>query len=410
MLESSEKFQRQTLQQAFGYLYGCDIFGVNVFETMMTGKEWIIFTLIAPYFNFKDLKNSPKELELFANLTSEELYRLQHNPNTMFMFNYSWEGTSYLEYNFWEMLTCSALRHNIPLEKIFFTSSNLKDEEQYDIWQKENMPDHRINVITFEYFSNYTAQQLEYLKYYTIDRAINNIKENHKLFLSMNRRMRTFRVYTVYKIFESKIFENTMISYDQLNLHHLTRAHQHIILSKNVNVDTYKRLIDSSPAVLDFSNFDDNWACTPTEAAMPVHLFEKSIISLVGETLFDTYNNTSLFYSEKTFKPMIYYHPVMIFGQPGLNTSLEQVGFKNYSNYFDLSFDSIENHATRIDAQILQLELLNDKLSCMSSNQRADWAMQDRATLEHNKEALLAQEFNKKKLQKLIDIVKSVAE
>jgi hypothetical protein len=36
--------------------------------------------------------------------------------------------------------------------------------------------------------------------------------------------------------------------------------------------------------------------------------------------------------------------------------------------------------------------------------------MQDRATLEHNKEALLAQEFNKKKLQKLIDIVKSVAE
>jgi hypothetical protein len=50
MLESSEKFQRQTLQQAFGYLYGCDIFGVNVFETMMTGKEWIIFTLISLRF------------------------------------------------------------------------------------------------------------------------------------------------------------------------------------------------------------------------------------------------------------------------------------------------------------------------------------------------------------------------
>lgn len=406
MIGTREIFQRQTLQETLGR----NCFGVNIFESLLKNKEWLTFCLYPDYFNFRDPQYHPTVLDVLYELDADELNRLRHQSNTLFMFNYSWEGTSHKEYNFWEMLTCSGLKHNIPAEKIFFISSNLKEEEQYNIWQKENSPDYRINVITIDYFSNYSAQYLEFLNHYTIDHAINKIRETHKLFLSMNRRMRTMRVYTIYKIFESRIFENTMISYDQLELHHLTKAHPSVGLGKNVDANTYKRLIDSSPSVLDFSNFNDNWAGYPTNAAMPVPLFEQSLISLVSETLFDTYDSTSLFYSEKSFKPMIYYHPVMIFGQPGLNTSLDQIGFKTYKNYFDLSFDNIENHASRIDAQIAQLEILNDKLSCMNADQRVDWAMQDRVTLEYNREVLQAQDFNKKKLQKLIDIVKSITE
>lgn len=406
MTTARQIFQRQTLQEALG----SNCFGVKIFESLLKNKEWLTVCLYPDYFNFMNPDYRPTALNVFAELDADELSRLKHQNNTLFMFNYSWEGTSYKEYNFWEMLTCSGLRHNIPAEKIFFISSNLKEEEQYDIWQKKNFPNYRINVIGIDSFSNYSAQYLQFLNHYTIDHAINTIREKHKLFLSMNRRVRTMRVYTIYKIFESRIFENTMISYDQLELNHIVRAHPSIRMGKNINPDTYKRLIDSSPAVLDFSNFNDNWAGSPTEAAMPVSLFEKSLISLVSETLFDTYDSTSLFYSEKSFKPMIYYHPIMIFGQPGLNTSLEQIGFKNYSNYFDLSFDTIEDHVSRIDVQIAQLEILNDKLSCMNADQRVDWAMQDRFTLEYNREVLQAQDFNKKKLQKLIDIVKSITE
>lgn len=404
MSATRENFQRQTLQQALGR----NFFGVNVFESLLKDKEWLVLCLHPEYYGFADPAYSPKTLDIFAEFSDEDLDRLRNRPNTLFMFNYSWEGTSYKEYNFWELLICSAIRHNIPTKKIFFISSNLRDEEQYSIWQKTNYADHKINVFAFDFFSNFSSHQLEFLNHYTIDHAINKIKENHKIFLSLNRRVRTFRVYTVYKIFESRIFNNTMISYDQLELQHITRAHNDIVPGVNVNLDTYKRLIDSSPSVLDFSNFNDNWAGYPTEAAMPVHLFEKTMISLVGETLFDTYNNTSLFYSEKTFKSMLYYHPIMIFGQPGLNTSLEKIGFKNYNNYFDLSFDNIQNHATRIDTQIAQLEVLNDKLSCMNPNQRVEWIMQDRATLEYNREALQAQDFNRKKLQTLIELVNAI--
>jgi hypothetical protein len=46
----------------------------------------------------------------------------------------------------------------------------------------------------------------------------------------------------------------------------------------------------------------------------------------------------------------------------------------------------------------------------MHPDQRADWAMQDRGTLEYNKKALREQVFNKKQLQKLIEIVKTISE
>jgi hypothetical protein len=394
-------FQRQTLEDALGQdvLENRDtFFGVDVFDSLLFNKEWIGF-MLAPYLNLP--KCSPNQIDIFSELTSSELNRLRRNPNTMLMFNYVWEGNSYKVFNFWEMLTCSALRHGIPSEKIFFFSSNLRDEEQYDIWQRANMPDQRINVIAFNFFANWSLNQIEY----TIDHAVDSIKKNHKLFLSMNRRLREMRVYTIYKIFESRLFENTMISYDQLTKDSLSTN-----LDSNVDLDTYERLIDSSPSVLDFPNFSENWACTPISAALPTPLFEKTIISLISETLFDTHNNSSLFFSEKTFKPMLYYHPIMIFGQPELNTYLEKIGFKNYKNYFDLSFDTIEDHVTRINLQVAQLEILNDRLACMTADQRVDWVMQDRETLEYNKEALQAQDFNKKQIQKLIDIVKSMTE
>lgn len=400
----TNKFRRQTLQEAFGG-YEVRVFGVNIFNSLLKNNEWIVFTLELPYYDFTATANSPKVMDIFEELTNDEIQRLKNSTNTFFILNYSWEGSGYKFYNFWELLTCSALRHDIPLEKIFFISSNLKDEEQYNIWQSRYYPTSRINVICFNFFAEYVQQKLKHN--ISIDTTINNIKEDQKFFLSLNRRKRSFRIYTIYKIFESNFYKNTAISYDKLISSH---PQEHPEIYQNIDPDIYQRLMESSPAVLDFADFEQNWACEPKDAIMPASLFDKSLISLVGETLFETNGSTELFYSEKTFKPMLFNHPIMIFGQPGLNTYLETVGFKNYSCYFDLSFDNIENHVARINAQIAQLEVLNDRLSRMNISQRIEWFLQGRETLEYNKEALRAQDFNKKKLQKLIDIVKSITE
>ena len=194
-----------------------------------------------------------------------------------------------------------------------------------------------------------------------------------------------------------------MMSYDKLyhgdlNIHKSEK-------SSGIDDSVFERLIESSPSVLDFSDFERNWV-----DEFPNKLFNESMISLVSETLFQTFNETSLFYSEKTFRPMMYYHPVLIFGQPELNISLKHVGFKTYDKYFDLGFDVTKNHYERLDSQIEHLENLNDKLSMMSISQRIDWLLQDRETLEYNREELKVNTFNKKKMSILEDIVRSITE
>jgi hypothetical protein len=51
----------------------------------------------------------------------------------------------------------------------------------------------------------------------------------------------------------------------------------------------------------------------------------------------------SVFITEKTFKPMAFYHPFQIIAMPGVLTKLKEQGFETYSNLFDESYDTIED-------------------------------------------------------------------
>ena len=400
----TDKFYRQTIQDALGG-DGVVVYGLNIFNTLIKDKEWVILAMVSPYFSFKDPEYNPSVIDIFSLITEEEIKKLKTSSNTFFMLNYCWEGTSYLDYNFWELLTGAAIKHGIPTEKIFFITSNLRDEEGYDRWQKTYYPDHRINVISLNYFSQYVAHKLQFSV--SIDQTVSNIQGGQKFFLSLNRRLRPWRLYTIYKIFESRILKNTLISYDRIKPEFIDFREE---FEYAVNKDVFAKLVASSPSVLDFSDFQKNWACEPCEAATPTPLFNKTLVSLVSETLFETDGGNALFYSEKTFKPMLYNHPIMVFGQDGLNTTLREVGFRDYSAYFDLSFDHIQNHVDRVNAQVVQLEILNDRLLSMTNDQKIEWLLQDRETLEYNKNALREQTFNKMKLQRIIDIVKAISE
>lgn len=374
MTDQFKDFKKIPIQDLFGP-HELKPFGVPIYAPLIANRIWMVMTTaVSPTV-------SPSELDLFSNYTKEELDRLRNDAKTYFLFSQLWEGHSYKNYNFYELITTSAQRHNIPAEKIFLLTSNLLEEAHYE------HSDFKIHVIVFNYFA---GQVMQYLKSaFTIDQTVENIKNGTHTFLSLNRRKKPLRNYTVYKLFENKI--DALMSYNLL-------TH----LDFDFDNATLRALCDSAPRTLDQENFEMNWACEPAEAANPIQLFKNTAASLVSETLFDTWDNTSIFYSEKTFKPMIYNHPVMIFGQQGLNTSLDMVGFKQYDKHFDLSFESITDPKARIDAQVAQLLTLNN----LTVQQRIDWVLQDVDTIQHNQQALIDQTYNRKKLAKFISAIK----
>jgi hypothetical protein len=54
--------------------------------------------------------------------------------------------------------------------------------------------------------------------------------------------------------------------------------------------------------------------------------------------------------SEKTFKPLAYYHPFVLWGSPYILQYIKDLGFETFSHLFDESYDAILNNKQRLDA------------------------------------------------------------
>jgi hypothetical protein len=58
------------------------------------------------------------------------------------------------------------------------------------------------------------------------------------------------------------------------------------------------------------------------------------------------------FITEKTYKPIAFYHPFVIMGMPGTLKSLKSQGFETFENLFDESYDAEHNWYARLDCLI----------------------------------------------------------
>lgn len=75
--------------------------------------------------------------------------------------------------------------------------------------------------------------------------------------------------------------------------------------------------------------------------------------SLVSETEID---NDVLFLTEKTFKPIVFYHPFLVWGQPGILKKLKSFGYQTFPEMFDESYDDITDNQQRLTMILNQVE------------------------------------------------------
>ena len=75
--------------------------------------------------------------------------------------------------------------------------------------------------------------------------------------------------------------------------------------------------------------------------------YNDTCFSLVAETEVDS--SDYIFVTEKTFKPIAYRHPLLLWAQPGTLTRLHDLGFETFENLFDESYDSVLDNDVRMD-------------------------------------------------------------
>jgi hypothetical protein len=78
--------------------------------------------------------------------------------------------------------------------------------------------------------------------------------------------------------------------------------------------------------------------------------YDDTYFSIVAETsaTSDLDHRSCLLITEKTFKPIAFNHPFIIWGEPGSLQRLTELGFVTYNNLFDESYDQNADLATRL--------------------------------------------------------------
>lgn len=75
--------------------------------------------------------------------------------------------------------------------------------------------------------------------------------------------------------------------------------------------------------------------------------FQDSYLHIVAETFQESHPNR-LFFSEKVFKPMWYMQPFILLGEPGALAKLHEFGYQTFGEYWDESYDDIEDDEERL--------------------------------------------------------------
>ena len=79
--------------------------------------------------------------------------------------------------------------------------------------------------------------------------------------------------------------------------------------------------------------------------------YDSTCFSFVCETAVELIHDRVLI-SEKTYKPIAFYHPFVILGPVGILQSLRNLGFETFENLFDESYDTEPNWNVRLDCLI----------------------------------------------------------
>ena len=154
----------------------------------------------------------------------------------------------------------------------------------------------------------------------------------NKKFLSFNRTVDKEHRFSLFHDYLTNNFTDSYFSFLTLEGVHCPPFQD--------NQLTLEQYLEKIPIELD-TNKKFNFSVSNT---MRKDLFLDSCINLVTET---SYNNNELFLSEKILKPILNYQPFIVLGPVNYLKELKKLGFKTFSDFWDESYDNIEEGRDR---------------------------------------------------------------
>lgn len=273
--------------------------------------------------------------------------------------------------------------HGLPLHKIIYLTGCINSKEIYDEYCLVNgIPEdknERLTIISYPSSQNIFKPNIDKPEQEPV------YDENAvppKLFLMWNRRYKQHRIAMSLFLEEKNLIERSHISFSDREVERPTSTFRNSItvdhvnyLYPNITQETIISFADKLPLVIDGEN-NINQMCEDRDNSSRPY-YQESLISIITETNFME-NEVTL--TEKSYKPIKEKHPFIIIGVNGALKGMQDAGFRTFSEFWDESYDTIQDPSQRMQAIMNIVE----EISQWDNNKILDFRRRVKPILEHN--------------------------
>lgn len=300
----------------------------------------------------------------FTNIFLSETVKLFEKDNFKVLILDNKEGAYEHDFEFFDNIKKLHNHLNINTENqiIYVTNSSdiFKKYQKYliETKQKSFMKVKNIEFLIYDagepmvgYFNTTHGKSEDVVYEQDVDYSVPIVDElnikREKYFLNLNRNSGRFhRPKFVLELIKNNLFDKGLVS--------LLQTPEFDEWAEREGNEEYKSLIKNKyPFVVDYE--DERFVSGMHNFFTKKDMWMKTYFSIVAET---SAEDDWIFITEKTVRPMIYYHPFIMWGNPGTLDVLRRHGFKTFPEFFDESYDRIENKEIRLQKVIENVERL----------------------------------------------------
>lgn len=271
--------------------------------------------------------------------------------------------------------------HRIPRRKVIYQTGAANAAAVYaDYCQRNGIDSQQRMTVTFV-----AIQELKLSKSYShlpqtiIKKTANDIQ---RTFLSLNRRYRQHRILLTMMFYSLGLLDKSYWSIGAVNPDRSSERFSDCVIgayARSCGIDISDEQVNELQQLLPlkFDNIDD-----PNEMISDMNMglkswYKSSLVAVVTET---EYRTNIISITEKSFKPMAYQQPYIILGAPGSLQAMRDMGYKTFGDFWDESYDTIEDHNQRL----LAVGQVCKTIDSWTSLEREDFLQRVQPLLEHN--------------------------
>ena len=268
---------------------------------------------------------------------------------------------------------------NIPFHKVIYLTGCGNAQQVYDGYCRKNqVPEaNRMHMLSLCKSQINLANHLRAMP--DIEPTFDPDRIPEKLFLSWNRRFKSHRSVIALGLDRMGLIERSHVSmprFSDENGQSFSDALNHqLIAMMGITQSQVKRFESKLPLILDdeheIAEMCGDWT------AKARHFYQNSLVSLVTETNFDSDLMTM---TEKSFKPFKEKHPFITVAVAGTLAKLRAMGFQTFGEFWDESYDAIENPWDRAQAILT----ICDTIGKWTRQEILDFRQRVKPILEHN--------------------------